>query len=82
MWYFAEESLCFLLTFFLCQNAQVRFFHITLLFISYFGSSLTASDFSRLLTAVNIKGVFNTSNETKYDKDAPDGTEKWRKANF
>jgi hypothetical protein len=24
--------------------------------------------------AVNIKGVFNTSNETKYEKDAPDGT--------
>ncbi|XP_010266403.1 PREDICTED: THO complex subunit 1-like [Nelumbo nucifera] len=25
-------------------------------------------------SAVNIKGVFNTSNETKYEKDAPDGT--------
>ncbi|KAK9115624.1 hypothetical protein Sjap_014571 [Stephania japonica] len=24
-------------------------------------------------SAVNIKGVFNTSNETKYEKDAPDG---------
>ncbi|KAJ0605151.1 putative THO complex, subunit THOC1 protein [Helianthus annuus] len=24
-------------------------------------------------TAVNIKGVFNVSNETKYDKQAPDG---------
>lgn len=26
-----------------------------------------------MFTAVNIKGVFNTSNETKYEKDAPDG---------
>lgn len=25
-------------------------------------------------TAVNIKGVFNTSNETKYEKEAPAGT--------
>ncbi|CAK9133658.1 unnamed protein product [Ilex paraguariensis] len=24
-------------------------------------------------SAVNIKGVFNTSNETKYEKEAPDG---------
>lgn len=27
-----------------------------------------------LCAAVNIKGVFNTSNETKYEKDPPDGT--------
>lgn len=27
-----------------------------------------------MFAAVNIKGVFNTSNETKYEKDAPDGT--------
>lgn len=26
-----------------------------------------------MLTAVNIKGVFNISNETKYEKQAPDG---------
>lgn len=28
--------------------------------------------FYTILTAVNIKGVFNTSNETKYEKEAPD----------
>lgn len=26
-----------------------------------------------MLVAVNIKGVFNTSNETKYEKDPPEG---------
>jgi hypothetical protein len=26
-----------------------------------------------MLSAVNIKGVFNTSNEMKYGKDAPHG---------
>lgn len=28
--------------------------------------------FSTFLAAVNIKGVFNTSNETKYEKEAPE----------
>ena len=27
-----------------------------------------------MVIAVNIKGVFNTSNDTKYEKDPPDGT--------
>ena len=26
-----------------------------------------------MFAAVNIKGVFNTSNETKYENEAPDG---------
>lgn len=26
-----------------------------------------------MAVAVNIKGVFNTSNETKYEKEAPEG---------
>ena len=26
-----------------------------------------------MFTAVNIKGVYNTSNETKYEKEAPNG---------
>lgn len=28
----------------------------------------------KFFTAVNIKGLFNTSKETKYEKDAPEGT--------
>lgn len=31
-----------------------------------------------IIAAVNIKGVFNTSNETKYEKDPPDGILKFR----
>lgn len=35
----------------------------------YIGANL----FAQIPTAVNIKGVFNTSNETKYETEVPDG---------
>ncbi|GFY93501.1 nuclear matrix protein-like protein [Actinidia rufa] len=45
--------------------------------IMEYGQSIVDGEVARgqipRLLAVNIKGVFNTSNETKYEKEAPDG---------
>ena len=59
-----------------CQNVQVHvIFQLCCLLV--FGSLLLChmcyDALLPILTAVNIKGVFNTSNETKYEKEAPDG---------
>lgn len=71
MWYSAGVFLCFLLIFSLFQSVQVIVFFkmlVVIYTIVFFGRF----SFGRL-TAVNIKGVFNTTMETKYEKDAPDG---------
>lgn len=36
----------------------------------------------QMFTAVNIKGVFNTSNETKYESEAPNGNLIYSVLNF
>lgn len=60
----------------LIKNSLLFMFHIIFLF-SYmrYHSFFLILFFviSLMLVAVNIKGVSNTSNETKYEKDAPDG---------
>jgi hypothetical protein len=88
MVYFADEFPCFSLTFSHCESAPVItsdfYYHsfdpsfISLILIV--SCPFPCADFcflfhSSMLSAVNIKGVFDTSNEMKYEKDAPRGTD-------
>lgn len=69
-----DELLCFLLTFSHCQNVQVLFTIIKILLEAFNLYPMFQHDLLPDSAAVNIKGVFNTSNETKYEKEAPAGT--------
>jgi hypothetical protein len=86
MLYFVDEFPCFSLTFFHCESALVitsdfyyRSFDPSFIsLILVVSSPFPCADFcfwfhSSMLSAVNIKRVFDTSNEMKYEKDAPHG---------
>ncbi|GKU91390.1 hypothetical protein SLEP1_g5272 [Rubroshorea leprosula] len=51
------------------DRLHVDFYGFSLFLCSQVCFSLT----SNFIAAVNIKGVFNTANETKYEKDPPEG---------
>lgn len=78
MWCSVGEFSCFWHIFFHCLNAQVLTRSLPWLYtftlFTLFLALCYFVDFIWCLSAVNIKGVFNSSNETKYEKDPPDGT--------
>lgn len=83
MWSFVDGFLCFSLISFHFLNAQVYICELIFSFgLIAFLSIFSPSHFWWIPAALNIKGVFNTSNETKYEKEPPDGTSLLHKLGF